>query len=53
MDKQNIPNELLRAAIAWLVALLAGLVRKALGASRTVAAAASGAAGGLAALAVS
>jgi hypothetical protein len=52
MDNPNIPKEILRAALAWFVALLAGMLLKALGAGRTVAAAASGAAGGVAALAI-
>jgi hypothetical protein len=52
MDNPNIPKEILRAAFAWFVALLAGLLLKALGAGKAVTAAASGAAGSLAALAI-
>jgi len=52
MHNPNLPREILRAAVAWFVALLAGLVLKTLGAGRTFTAAASGAAGGLAGLAV-
>jgi hypothetical protein len=52
MDNPNIPKAILKAALAWFVALLAGLLLKALGAGRVVTAAASGAAGGLAALAI-
>jgi len=52
MKSMNIPKELTRAAVAWLVALLAGILLKALGAGRTITAAASAAAGGLAAVAL-
>ncbi len=52
MKSTNIPKELARAAIAWLVALLVGLLLKALGIGRTITAATGGAAGGLAALAL-
>jgi len=52
MDKPNIPKEIVKAALAWFVALLAAALLKALGSGRTLTAAVSGAAGGLAALAV-
>jgi hypothetical protein len=52
MNESNMPKELLRAALAWFVAMLAGLLLKALGAGRTVTAVLGGAAGGLATLAV-
>lgn len=50
MDNTNIPKELGRAAIAAVVAFFAALLLKALGAGKWLAAAGSGAIGGIAAV---
>ena len=52
MDNVNIPKELGRAVIAAVVAFFAALILKALGAGKCLAAAGSGAVGGIAAIAV-
>ncbi len=52
MDNINIPKELGRAAIAAVVACIAALILKAMGAGKWLAAAGSGAVGGVAAIAV-
>ena len=51
MSNINIPKELGRAAIAAIVAFFAALLLKALGAGKWLAAAGSGAIGGVAAIA--
>ncbi len=52
MDKIDFPKELGRAALAAVVAFFAALLLKALGAGKWLAAAGSGAVGGVAAIAV-
>ena len=52
MDNINIPKELGRAAVAAIVAFFAALLLKALGAGKWLAAAGSGAIGGVTAIAV-
>jgi hypothetical protein len=52
MDNINVPKELGRAAIAAVVAFFAALILKALGVGKWLAAAGSGAVGGIAAVAV-
>ncbi len=52
MDNINIPKELGRAAVAAVVALFVGLLLKAMGAGKWLAAAGSGAVGGVVAIAV-
>lgn len=51
MDNINVPKELGRAVVAAIVALLVGLLLKAAGAGKWIAAAGSGAVGGIAAVA--
>lgn len=51
MENINVPKELGRAAIAAVVAFFAALLLKALGAGKWLAAAGSGAAGGVIAIA--
>jgi hypothetical protein len=53
MQDINIPKELGRAAIAGGIAFLAALLLKALGAGKWLAAAGSGTAGGIVAIAAS
>jgi hypothetical protein len=52
MDDINIPKELGRAAIAAVVAFFIGLLLKAMCAGKWLAAAGSGAIGGMAAIAI-
>lgn len=52
MDKIDFPKELGRAALAAIVAFFAALLLKALGAGKWLAAAGSGAAGGIVAIAM-
>ena len=52
MDNVNIPKELGRAAIAAIVAFIAALILRAVGAGKWLAAAGSGAIGGVAAIAI-
>lgn len=52
VDNINIPKELGRAAIAAIATFVAALILKALGTSKWLAAAGSGAIGGVAAIAV-
>jgi len=52
VDDLNITKELSRAAIAAVVAFFIGLLQKAMGAGKWLAAAGSGAVGGVTAIAV-
>lgn len=52
MNNSNFPKELGRALVAWVIALLVGVILKALGAGKWLAAAGSGAIGGVVAVAV-
>lgn len=52
MDNVNLGEELLRAAVAAIVAFIVGLLLKTMGAGKWLTAAGGGATGGIAALAV-